>query len=484
MKEIIRENRESLKKQIVAENTVLVLHGRFATPDDTFVYLPSAKKKVDLPTVLNAIGSRFDGHFLFSYPLKDDRPTGCFRRGARQEMADSLKRPTIFYSERKTIDERPYTQWRIFYPRSWQKQEEWTYQTELQGKSEAVVRAKRQSAGFKWPAIVHIPNFPYVLEAVEKDAQKLFLPDVIDTAVNEIGRRQMRLEFDPLEIKLGLRRVLQMQGEPFYGKAVDVPGAFVGKFAEAVSETGLRVRASDALKVYADNLKEKGLEARQTVIEKLPKMNGGKLASIAFELYPVVGGETCSIVMLREFFRSERGLVFVQHKDCLLPKYVSKLENDYNEFQGELDAFAGFAGIYGLSLRIVDTDSLRFMCLDEPTEEQRRLMKADLLVLYELRKAVWRNRLYDRELEELGRVMTSRIIAFPKDELILGMIGKKVGLTANGAKRSLHRINAGTSLVEGNYDEEDFEEEKEKGGRVTILRLLDPREIEKISSNS
>ena len=226
-------------------------------------------------------------------------------------------------------------------------------------------------------------DFPQTLEREYVDAEKKFNRWNIEQEPLTRGgyKEQWSTVFDPDELALGISTIWEVDRNNFYGRQVDVPGAYVGRFAQILEKVGFRVRASDPVQDWVEYLKCIGLDAYRGIAQDLP---GSKFATFMFELYPVTEGNWY-LAFARETANSERGVVFVESKVSWIDD-LARLIKAAREYQiGDLpdtnQAFLRFGTLYGLTYYVVDTNHLRFHGYREIHETSRTLLKRDLQLL-------------------------------------------------------------------------------------------------------
>ncbi|MFX0200886.1 MAG: hypothetical protein ACFFCW_32605 [Candidatus Hodarchaeota archaeon] len=348
------------------------------------------------------------------------------------------------------------------------------WKADLVPNQEALLRPQNQVKFDSLPNRIHIPNLPYMFDRASVDAVDLFDPKMVDGKVNKIGVRQKNISYYPLEVREGLTRLFRRtsgdESLTTLGKRIDVPGAYVGKFAKTLSDIGFDVRASDILPEYVEGLQEMGLNARRHWAERLPKRNGGKFATVTFELYPLFGSETIYMAMLREMVRSEHGFVFVQKKNCDLESYCAKIDNNHNEYYPEIDAYRAFGEAYGLGIQVVDTDGLRFVSSEKPTDAQRQEMLSDLKLMFSLRRAVSWGKLNGRIIEIIGNEGLNRRFGLPAD---LQELALKLGVFEEEVLQGFGRIEHLHKGMIHEFMEELHADERENGGPMNVLEIVD-----------
>ena len=249
-----------------------------------------------------------------------------------------------------------------------------------------VVIPPRHPEGFQqeWLNEAATYNFPYFLEREYILAEREFNRGEIESepSVPFGPRTQWIVDFDPQELSLGLSTMWQVNPEEFPGKKVDVPGAYVGKFAQGLENVGFDVTAYDPVSGWVEHLTAIGLNARRGIAQDLPQ-TPGKYATLMFELFPVTEGNWY-LAFLREIACSERGVACVESKQSFidnLGSLVEMVENSYyNGLRHTSKAFINFANLFGLTYCVVDTDNFRFHGY-RVTDTSKVLAKRDLGVL-------------------------------------------------------------------------------------------------------
>lgn len=472
MKEIAGGKESQIETDILEAlnqaSTVLVHINQRTLPSNTYISFPGSDKVWGFKDVIGALDQDANKVTeVFEFSEDNKVPTGFFVRGGRQTLTNIFGKPTIFLGQRESVDKLSYDEWTPFYPGSKpHTASEW--QVEFTSLRQATLTPKTLVVSEEFPQRIHIPNFPYIFERAMIDAMHMFDPESVGSRTNSVGTRQLRIVFDPLEIKDGLVRTLRAAGitGSITGKNVDVPGAYVGKFARSLKQVGLNVRASDAIPQYVDGLKEQGIDARNFLLEKLPKMEGGKFATITFELYPPYEMGTYYLAMLREMIRSEAGIIFVQKRDTDLRTYVAKLNRDINDYYPEIDFYTKFAQIYGLSVNIVDTADLRFVSLSIPSQEQRDDMYLDLRTMYLLRRAINHGQINGGRVELVGREGLNRVF---QSQVDLKDMTARLEVTEMDLIRSLNRIDLGNRNSTHDSGEAVNRGDKEMGGPESVI---------------
>lgn len=254
----------------------------------------------------------------------------------------------------------------------------------------------RLLAQFNKLDVLVIPDVNRIISEQEYMARESFDPIRIQSITGKSAKKeQIDRDFDPIELKSGLENLTPKLFNNPSKSSIDVPCAFVGKFAKSLSSLGFQVRASDILPEWTNRLGSMGLNALLCPAEQLPKLdnnNQKKHATISFEPYPIFENSGSSwIFMLRETSCTEFGPICVESRTgyhqgrFMTLDYIKsnlRLETGSMYSIGDIQqAYLTMSEIYGIPVTMLDTDTLRFTGFTKVSTEIIKKIKLDELLI-------------------------------------------------------------------------------------------------------
>lgn len=242
--------------------------------------------------------------------------------------------------------------------------------------------------------VLVVPDLDSIIRNQKETAEITFHPKVIEMIGKKINAtEQIYRDFDSVELRNGLENLFPgLSQDRSRQLNIDVPCAFSGKFARSLSDLDFQVRASDILPEWVTHLQSIGLETIVSPAEQLPKLdskNQTRLATIAFEPYPVFENPGSAwIFMLRETVNTHFGPICVESRTGSGFGASFSLE-DIKKGLG-LDPFMkgpihkeyfNMSALYGLPITVIDTPTLRFTGLNKQNQETMVRLELDKLVM-------------------------------------------------------------------------------------------------------